>query len=1168
VSTKGTTRLLAEHLGAAFGEIANSFANASAAQLTLRRLRWQFNPVPKPYLDLATAAADVVAKVKSSQQSGADDAALIDSILKLVSALYNSFKVLPAPPNIDADAFKAEIPEQLVSLFVGDYLAAKVPALYHALVQFGIVQVSYQPEETAADGTLLRPAAVERTFKYSEIPALISDPAGLPARAFGWGTPTFRFDRVAAPLAELLTAAGLLAFVEGVNPDLVDRFQDQPSPGKNITTFVRVSFLETLIADAPVNVAVALLDAPIEAGHPLPGIVVQPLIPTLNQQIPIGANTNITVTGGIDTQNTFGLFIRPKEDPELRFPFVAGSGVPAAGIGAEIAFAPPSPSILLGQANQTRLEASGAKLGISVLEKDAKIEVKAEASSSFRVIVKPSDGDGFIAKLLEGVAGNGLTAPIDVGIRWSNRSGFGLTAAGGFELRFNPNLTLGPVVVQTLVVALRAGADGGVPALRASVGAGVAATLGPVSAVVDDVGVNLNFQFVEGNAGRFNFTAGFKPPSGVGISVNAGAISGGGFLSFDFDAGRYSGAIELEAYSISIKAFGLIETKVPGGGFSFVIVISTEFATPIQLGLGFTLNGVGGLIGINRTVNSDALRALVVAGRTENLLFPKNVIANAPAIIRDLGTVFPARSGHYVFGPLAKLGWGTPTLITAELALILELPGPVLSLIGEVKCLLPKPELALVKFNMSIAGQLDFPHKTFSLDAALHDSIIDGYPVSGQMAMRLRWGEQPNFALSIGGFHPAYQPPPNFPKLQPMTVALAQQGSTSVTVSGFFALTSNTLQIGGEARLHAGGSGISLDASIAVKTIFIFSPFSFAANIDASVKISFHGHGPSVHLSGVLSGPSPWRAKGEVCVSILWWDACLRFDQTFGGATTVPEPVIDPWLGSATIQGLKPALEDPKNWAALPPPGAFAVVSRAPGANDLVDPLGGFTVRQKVLPVETTLPIARFGPAKAAEPPANRTGPIFFNNGAGAIVRPAPAGNLPLTKVDTLKDFFPPAQFFDLNEAKKLSAKSFDKYGSGYSFGIGSRNLEPGSSAPKTVTYTTVILGSGNTPTQTNPGDYDLPDTHLAAKSATSAVARGGFGQSGTRRYIDPTATQPFDVNDTGFALAHADTLKPLNPGDAPLPRADALVALDNYLAQHPDKRGQIQVVTTFELAA
>ena len=225
------------------------------------------------------------------------------------------------------------------------------------------------------------------------------------------------------------------------------------------------------------------------------------------------------------------------------------------------------------------------------------------------------------------------------------------------------------------------------------------------------------------------------------------------------------------------------------------------------------------------------------------------------------------------------------------------------------------------------------------------------------------------------------------------------------------------MQVGGDARLHAGGSGISLDASVSVKAMFVFSPFSFAANIDASVKISFHGYGPSVHLSGSAGRPVALaHAKGEVCVSILWWDACLGFDQTFGGGDDRSRYRSSiRGLAAPTVQGhrIKTALQDAGNWAGLSPPGTAHVVSRAQGASDLVDPLGGLTVRQKAVPVETALPIARFGPARAGELPANRTGPIFFKSATGTY-----GDNLPLARLDVLKDFFAPAQFFEMDDAR------------------------------------------------------------------------------------------------------------------------------------------------------
>src|SRR6185436_3446700 len=138
---------------------------------------------------------------------------------------------------------------------------------------------------------------------------------------------------------------------------------------------------------------------------------------------------------------------------------------------------------------------------------------------------------------------------------------------------------------------------------------------GPVAVTVQGLGGFVSAGFPaerNGNLGPVQISAGLRAPTGLGISVNSGPVHGGGFISFEPDLGRYSGALELSIYDVSVKAFGLIETKVPGVSFSFVVVISTEF-TAIQLGFGFTLNGVGGLVGINRTVDSTALANLVRA---------------------------------------------------------------------------------------------------------------------------------------------------------------------------------------------------------------------------------------------------------------------------------------------------------------------------------------------------------------------------------------------------------------------------------------------------------------------------------------------------------------------------------------------------------------------------
>jgi hypothetical protein len=58
----------------------------------------------------------------------------------------------------------------------------------------------------------------------------------------------------------------------------------------------------------------------------------------------------------------------------------------------------------------------------------------------------------------------------------------------------------------------------------------------------------------------------------------------------------------------TIKAIGVITTKMPDGskGFSMLLILTLE--VPIQLSFGFLLAGVGGLIGVNRTSRIDLLR--------------------------------------------------------------------------------------------------------------------------------------------------------------------------------------------------------------------------------------------------------------------------------------------------------------------------------------------------------------------------------------------------------------------------------------------------------------------------------------------------------------------------------------------------------------------------------
>ena len=135
------------------------------------------------------------------------------------------------------------------------------------------------------------------------------------------------------------------------------------------------------------------------------------------------------------------------------------------------------------------------------------------------------------------------------------------------------------------------------------------------------------------------------------------------FGCFDFDREEYAGALELVISDwITLKAIGLVTTKMPDGskGFSLLVIITAEFGTGFQLGFGFTLNGVGGILGLNRIVNIDPLKDGIRTGAIESVMFPENVVANAPRIISDLRQFFPSHQNIFLVGPMPKIGVSGP----------------------------------------------------------------------------------------------------------------------------------------------------------------------------------------------------------------------------------------------------------------------------------------------------------------------------------------------------------------------------------------------------------------------------------------------------------------------------------------------------------------------------
>ena len=88
---------------------------------------------------------------------------------------------------------------------------------------------------------------------------------------------------------------------------------------------------------------------------------------------------------------------------------------------------------------------------------------------------------------------------------------------------------------------------------------------------------------------------------------------------------------------------------------------------------GFTLNGVGGLIGLQHGTQIEELRSGMRTGALDDILFPKNPVADTPRIINRLRAIFPPTARALVVGPMLELGWSTPNIIKIRMGLLFSL---------------------------------------------------------------------------------------------------------------------------------------------------------------------------------------------------------------------------------------------------------------------------------------------------------------------------------------------------------------------------------------------------------------------------------------------------------------------------------------------------------------
>jgi hypothetical protein len=1090
----------------------------------LNSLGWDLPPGVE---DIGLAAIDLTAlsakidRLEEALSTGVSALELDGKFADVLVALEQAFVHLRAAvaslsatgDYIDKTQIKSELLPRLNSLLLASRLGSHSPLGLLVLQLFGVVTVTHFD----ADPSIYQVEHSRTNFDWDALGRLFIDPLGLIESRYGWGTPAFDGRGFVINLSALIETLGEPVRVRDLPRRIEEQLAGQFIP--EAATDPAPQLIASLIrgdAASGLDVGISLFPLrPSSAGASDGGLAMHPFAyGTTDLKFPLSKQLTLEFESTAALDSGVVLQFRPGRPPKLNAGLVGNGGIVDGITGNALvrltnAAATGSSHTLLALPGGGIVEAESISFGAGVEASGGAFTPSFVAQlQGGHAALKADGADSFLASI---VPSGGLDVKFDLGMRWSGAQGFSFEGSVTAEIDLPLHVAIGPFRIDDVHVGLLPSGAG--LALEVSVAGGVA--LGPVSAAFDRLGAIVNLAFHDGNLGPIDVGFGFKPPSGIGLSIDAGGVvTGGGFLFHDPVQPVYAGVMQLSLNdAISLTAFGLIATQLPDGspGYSLLVFITAEDFQPIPLGMGFTLLGIGGMVAINRTFDQDVLRQGLKNDTLGTLLFPRDPVGNAPALIRSLAAAFPANRGSYLLGILAKIGWFTPTLVLLELALILEFGSRKrLLVLGRISSILPSPDNDLIRLVLDAIGVIDFDQSTTSIDAVLVDSrLARAYALTGAMALRANWGSGPGstFVLAIGGLHPQFPPPADLPKLDRIAIALSSGSNPRMVCQAYFAITANTVQFGAAASLYAAAYGFSVEGDIGYDVLLQIAPLHFIADFNAKLQLK-HGSTNlfSVSLDGELEGPRPLRVSGKASFEIFWCSFSIRFDATLiDGEPPLPPPSVD--LGGLLTQ----ALRAPTSWSVQTLfSHGVALKKLAPADTLVLDPLGLLVVKQQVAPLNTSRDIDLYGGAPVA-------GARRFQLAASL------QGDVQSTS--PISAPFAPAQFFAMSDDDKLAAPSFEIMDAGLVIGDGAVRFDEIVAAA--LEYDSIVVDTMPQPS-TRPNRYALLTGLLIDQSRSGSAAKAPTRRIGPARYAQAGASPAATLKPITW------TIQPLADGTPP----------------------------------
>jgi len=1082
-------------------------------------------PINAAYSDLqpaltafTTSITDIIDKLSDDN---VDEAALTLDVITLLGALNQLIQYIQQLPSkidtalaafqdfLNNSGIKDNFPLRLTNYIIIKFLDENHPTMSSFFRLIGLIEVTFVEKGT------YNPDFYLYEIKWDRFQNLYTHPKKNFVLSYGWGSAEIDYYKLLSNIKGFAWSIGKLTYQEPdvelpVTPNL------PVLTNENKHLLLRVPMWSGMIStgDGPedhASLTADILVYPIidPAVPDKTGLAFAPFVEgTISQAIPIGqifeldlsadvqlgGNAGIAVNSQdgvylfadpLNFKGTFGVVLKRSDEEKLSLFNLSGFGIYITNISA------------------------GTRL---IVETGQDPEFIVELSFTCASGISGEKADSFIQKFLQSLAFDFTST-----IAYSNKRGLYFSGSGSFEIKIPLNLEVGVLKIEEVYITAKLPEKEAIPV---TIDASFSLTIGPLFATVQRIGFTANLGFIGpgGQLGPVSFNVDFKPPTGIGMSLDTSMVKAGGFLSINPD--EYIGALELEikSFQLAIKAVAIINTKLPGGqpGFSLLVIITAEFQ-PIQLGYGFSLNGLGGLFGYKRSFEAQELRAGLKTGALDSILFPKNLIANIDNVVSDLKRVFPM-GNNFLIGPMVKIGWGT-SLVTAEIGILVQVPDPVIiAILGIIRLALPDPDEPVVLLQINFLGVIDFEKKMLSLDASLSDSRVLTFTITGDFAVRLGWGSPALFIFSSGGFHPDFKEAPvELQHMDRLGIQIINEEDLKLGAGTYLALTTNTVQIGAAIKFWAKSGDYTALAEVGFDALIQFDPFFFSVAVYLTGRVTGPMVDVVIDVRGNLAGPNPWHLWGHAHAKVVFFEITIPFDKTFG------DPIEELAAGLQNVlELLKGEVPKDTNWKAITVIDGSSKVSLrnvTPDAgNMIVHPNTKLSFNQRVVPLEVA--IQNFGQQGI-------DGANMFSLSASIS-----GANAPALVENILYDSFAPGNFFDIRQDQKLSRPSFEQMKSGKELSLPATPAGTATPVEKEIDYEVIYIRKKKKANEGAISVLNGKQVMLLASGGSAAKSKLSVENNRVSYQAPPKIT----INKPGYNVVNKSDLSPAKQGNATMP--------------------------------